>query len=229
MNTNTKQENFIVGLSHPRCGSRFTSHLLSANGLSVGHERIHQNGIVSWTLVAEREHSPWGDSLGKLNIYKLRFVVTRSPLKAMISIMGENQVIRSFAWRVQVIWEILQIDLMSPDIIPQNPIAWAVASFTLWYEIALALDPIFIFRVDRSEDDSILSQNLGTSIQRSDGIPFNSRPERHAGLHFEPQMLANLPRAWTVRYAKIAQLLGYPEDAAEILKHACPYVPPHRR
>jgi hypothetical protein len=229
MDTNASQETFIIGLGHPRCGSKFASQLLSTNGLSVGHERIHQNGIISWMLIAERECNPWGDSLGKLKLYKSKFLVARSPLSSMVSIMGENQDIRSFAWRVQVVWEILNIDLMAPDIIPQNALAWAVASFTLWYEIALTLEPIFIFRVDRIEDDRILTQSLGISIQRSDTIPRNSRPERHDGLHFEPQMLANLPRTWTVRFAKIAQLLGYPEDAAEILKHTCPYVPPHRR
>lgn len=180
-------------------------------------------------LIAEREANPWGDALGSLKPYCRRFLIARSPLNAMASVMGENLDIRSFAWRVQVIWESLAIDLLAPEVIPQTSLAWAVASYTLWYEMAMATNPLFIFRVDKQDDDKILSEGLGVPIHRSDSIPRNSRPERHAGNHFEPQMLSSLPRSWTIRFAAVAQLLGYPEDAAVILNYANPYVPPHGR
>jgi hypothetical protein len=229
MKVSASHELFYVGFSHPRCGSGFTSSLIAANGLQVGHERIRQSGIISWMLIAERELNPWGDALGSLNPYNHKFLVARSPLTALVSVMGENLNVRSFAWRVQVIWDVLGIDLLAPDVIPQTSLAWAVGSFSLWYEMALTFDPAFIFRVDRPEDDKVLSEGLGIPIQRNKAISSNSRPERHAGLHFEAQMLSSLPRAWTVRFAKVAQLVGYPEDAAAILKNARQYMPPHRR
>lgn len=144
-------------------------------------------------LIAERELDPWGDALGSLNPYTHKFLVARSPLTALVSVMGENQNVGSFAWRVQVIWDVLGIDLLAPDVIPQTSLAWAVGYLSLWYEIALAFDPAFIFRVGRPEDDKVLSESLGIPpIQRNEALPRNSRPERHAGLHFEPQMLSNL-------------------------------------
>lgn len=82
----------LVGLGHPRCGTHFTASLLTSAGLQVGHERIRRDGMVSWMTVAERDAVPWGESYGDLGprLRSSLFLVARSPVTAMRSILGED-------------------------------------------------------------------------------------------------------------------------------------------
>ena len=216
---------FFVGLSHPKCGTTFTSSLLRSNNLDVGHERIHLNGIISWMLVAQRQTNPWGDALGIFHPHHLKFAIARSPLSAMISIMAENRSTRSFAWRCQVIWDLFQIDLLSPLVAPQKPLNMAIMSYVLWYEAILNTNPLIIYRVDHEEDDKLLAELTKTVIVRNNNIKRNSRPGQHYDLSFNPSMLKQVPRYLCLRLAAIAENLGYPEDAKTILRMAPVYKP----
>jgi hypothetical protein len=47
----------ILGVGHPRTGTGYTSKLLNAWGLKVGHEVLDEDGIVAWQLAVEV--GPW--------------------------------------------------------------------------------------------------------------------------------------------------------------------------
>lgn len=204
---------FFVGIGHPRCGTGFTAHLLTSAGLSVGHEQVRQNGIVSWMLPAERYRNPYCEALGPLGDFRNIFCVTRSPLAAIPSIVPENNLAPSFRFRRDVLTAKFDETLPDAEADPTRLLA-SVISYTLWFELCMSFLPQLIYRVDRPEDDALLSEYVGRPVIRNDKIRRNSRPAQRA--EFVPDHLAALPRDWLLRIAVIAEGIGYPEDAATI-------------
>jgi hypothetical protein len=47
----------ILGLGHPRTGTKFTSKLINSWGMKVGHETIESDGIIAWQLTVK--NGPW--------------------------------------------------------------------------------------------------------------------------------------------------------------------------
>lgn len=209
-----EDSSFFVGIGHPRCGTGFTASLLQAGGLRVGHEHVLRHGIVSWMLPGEKYRNPWRDAVGPLKQFRNIFCVARAPLAAMNSIIPENAQWRSLNFRRDILAARLGETL---PMRPQDPdgVLTAVQSYTLWFELCMTFAPDMIFRVDRPEDDALLSEYVQRELTRSDRIDRNSRPDARAS-HFEPQALAALPPDLLARFAAIADTLGYPEDAAII-------------
>lgn len=213
-----ERSDFFVGLGHPRCGTGFTASLIQTGGLDVRHERVGENGIVSWMLAGERYQNPYYDALGKLEGFRNIFCVARSPLAAIPSIIPENAVRRSFRWRMQVLRDKTGKNPMRDPAVRGNPLLCAVVSYTLWFELSLRFDPRIIYRVDVPADDAVLSRFIGRTVTRSDGTERNSRPKvRYTD--FAPDMLAELPSHWLRRFSSLAGELGYPEDAKLIEAH----------
>lgn len=206
---------FLVGLGHPRCGTSFTAHLLSRAGLAVGHENLRANGIVSWMLVAERLANPWGHAIGPLAPHRC-FVVARSPLAAIPSIMGEDLEPLSQAWRAEVIRQRTGLDLRDPAQVPQTPAGRAAASYAQWYAMVLARPAAVVFRIDRPEDDAALGAFAGRPVRRTPDIPTNARPTRYDRVTWAPDMLAALPAPLAATLIDVTRRLGYPEDAERI-------------
>jgi hypothetical protein len=208
---------FVVGLGHPRCGTAYFSNLLSGSGLDVGHEKLRTNGIVSWMLVGGRGCVPWGDSLPLMQSHQKKILVARSPLSAIRSVMYENGVRRSFAWRASVIFEKTGIDILCPTIIPQSHLSLSVSSLTYWYELCLQEDIGFKFRVDVESDLSLLSSYLNLQLCSSESLNRNHRPGNpHV---FEIEMFQELPRRITTRFLELCHVLGYPDDAEKVSSH----------
>jgi hypothetical protein len=209
---------FVIGIGHPRCGTGFFSGLLTGSGLDVGHEKLRKNGIVSWMLVGGRRCVPWGDSLPLLRSHHRKVLVARSPLNALRSVMLENGVRRSFAWRASVIYEKTGIDILCPSIVPQSHLGLSVASMTHWYEMCLKEEIGLKFRVDVESDLDLLSSYLDIRLCPTDTVSRNQRPNNpHV---FEIEMFEELPRRITTRFMELCQVLGYPEDSEKVSRYA---------
>ena len=209
-------ESYIVGLGHPRCGTGFTTNLLKSAGIAVGHERLSRDGVVSWMLIGERARNPWGDALGSLQGFRRTFCVARSPMTAIPSIVPENRKPRSLRFRSSVLqkksnWK-LPSDLGEPSICE---IELAVRSYVAWYELILQIKPATIYRVDRGEDDELLSDFVGMTVRRNENIKRNSRPYLEKP-SFVVGDLEDLSKSLTSRLITLAERLGYPEEAKEI-------------
>lgn len=46
----------ILGIGHPRTGTRYTSKLLEQFGFKVGHEKLFEDGIVAWQWVLDHDY-----------------------------------------------------------------------------------------------------------------------------------------------------------------------------
>lgn len=213
-----KPKRRIVGLGHPRCGTGFTSHLISAAGLKVGHERLHEDGIVSWLSVSERTQTPWGNGHhGPIAETDLVFCAVRSMVSAIPSVIPENRIQKSIGFRRKVILGHFGIDITDGNDVPQNEISVALAGMTLWYELCLTKNPEFIFRIDRSEDDAKIQEHLGVKVDRDAIKKRNSRPALKKGIIFSPEMLDIVSVRWLKRSAKLSKTLGYDSDAETLL------------
>lgn len=208
---------FVVGLGHPRCGTGFFSGLLSGSGLDVGHEKLGTNGIVSWILAGGRRCVPWGYSLPLKRSHHRKILVARSPLSAIRSVMLENEVRRSFAWRTSVIFEKTGVDILCPTMIPQSHVSLSIVSLIYWYELCMQYDIDFTFRIDVESDLSLLSSQLDLQLCPTESINRNQRPKNpHV---FEIEMFEELPRRVTSGFIELCQVLGYPEDAEKVSRH----------
>lgn len=174
-------------------------------------------------LPAERYRNPYRDALGPIGHFNNIFCVARSPLDAIPSIIPENRVALSFTFRRSTLRAKFQETLPGPKADPDGLLA-GVASYTLWFELCMSFLPQLIYRVDRPQDDALLSEYVGRPVLRSDDIKRNSRPAKRAAA-ITPDQLATLPPEWLERFAIIAEGLGYPEDAAIILGSASDRAP----
>ena len=211
----------IVGLGHPRCGTGFAASLLSANGAAVLHEKVGAAGIVSWMQVAKRHAGPWGNTLAVYPPGTRLFLVARSPLAALNSVATENQQIRSVGFRSQVIWQRRGIDIFAET--DQTAgygiydfFGWAVMSLAYWYDICLEENPEVIFRIERPDDDDLLSGIAGHPVTR-DGKNLwhneHSAGKKSPKLEYPISELARVPKYHLSKLVDVTARLGYPEDA----------------
>ncbi len=76
----------LLFLAHPRSGTRYMAKLCQSYGLDVKHERIGADGICSWMLAADADHSPYGDgTVFSQYEYETVVRVVRHPLKVLAS------------------------------------------------------------------------------------------------------------------------------------------------
>ncbi|MEP3347403.1 MAG: hypothetical protein ABJN34_07690 [Litoreibacter sp.] len=208
----------IIGLGHPRCGTGFTSYLLSAAGLKIGHERRHADGNVSWLSVSERSVTPWGNGHHRpLKDTDYVFCAVRSMVAAIPSVMAENRVEGSLKFRRDILMNYYGIDITNGKDVPQNEISVALAGMTLWYELCLTKKPEFIFRIDRPEDDEKLNHHFNIEVSRSSISKRNSRPKLKQDINFSHEMLDIVSVRWLKRSAELSRKIGYDNDASTFL------------
>lgn len=177
----------IIGLGHPAMGTGFTTHLLRENNIDVDHERMGGDGIISW--MAAVDDSPPNTNADRISSSQLasakKFLIIRSPLKALNSVIKENSVRPSLQWRRSHI-----LKKYGHDILPtvdydhidslqhqQKIIQLKVAidSLYYWYSICLEHSPEIVYRADMPEDDNKLSNFIGDHIIRYDDLYRNSK------------------------------------------------------
>ena len=210
----------LVGLGHPRCGTAFTAELLKHHGLDVPHERVGADGIVSWMQVAKRSAVPWGETLTEYPTGSKVFVIARSPVAALNSVAIENQQIRSIGFRSQVIWDRRRIDLFCCQSQTgfYDFFGWAAISLAYWYDFCLEDSSGIVFRVDRPEDDAVLSEFVGRPISRI-GKDIWQNPGKDRWIKQldakidEMGGVATVPKVHLAKLVDVTRRLGYPEDA----------------
>ena len=132
----------VVG--NPRCGSGYLAKLLRASGFEVGHERMMEDGIVSWLCVVDDLNPPrWTESIRNAE-FDHTILYVRDPYNAVPSIILENGMGRSFNFRRQHILRAKNIDIADFD----TSIARAVASMLCWTDMAMDLDPDAVVQVE---------------------------------------------------------------------------------
>lgn len=214
MHAMTDRKNAIIGLGHPRCGTGFTANTLIAGGIKVGHERMKQDGIVSWLSASEYTETPWGNGHHRPILPSdLVFCTARSFLSAIPSVIAENRIPASFDFRRKVLKDYSGVDLGDEADVPRNEINIAVAGMALWYEMCLDKNPRFVFRVDHPEDDKLFQTFLGIDISREKSVPRNSRPRLKSGIRFEIKDLEMLSIRWARKCMEVMIRLGYLDDA----------------
>ena len=206
---------YILGLGHPKTGTGYTAHLLKAHGFEILHEKNGKDGMTSWLACVNRDDQLWGQKPEPGD--KKYFIIAKSPLDAMLSVIGENNNWKSLSWRRLAIKDKLGIDIFDENVTTQDAVGLAVASLYYWYQICFSFDYEFIYRVDDHTDNKLLSELLGKRITRKKDVHRNSHPERYAGFSYTTQDLNNLSQDWKSRLAELCEKLGYPKDQQIVL------------
>jgi len=196
-------------------GTGYTASLLKANGFDVLHEKNGKDGMISWLACSDRDDQPWGEP-PKYD-HTVNFIVARSPLKAIISIIAENNNWESLLWRQLSIKDKLGIDIFDNQVVSQDAVGLAVASLHYWYQICLSMDHEFIYRVDVLSDNDLLSKLLGKDIVKEKDIHKNAHPERYANYSYTEKDLDSLSEEWKLRLAELCEILGYPKESDKVL------------
>jgi hypothetical protein len=196
-------------------GTGYVSHLLRANELHVLHEFNGLDGMISWLSCVNSEVQPWGDPQPDGD--KAYFVIARSPVSAIKSIIAENKHLLSLDWRREKIKERFSVDIFDESEEGKDEVALAVSSLYYWYRMCFSYNYKFIFRVDVPEDLDLLSNLVNKKIVLKDNIYKNSHPERYADHPYTSQNLNNLSKDWKIRFAELCNHLGYPKDVKFIL------------
>ena len=146
----------LLAIGHPRTGSGYTSALLKAYGLDIGHEEMGDDGIVSWMFTVYDLQNPF--YLNKyarsryFSSFKNIIMFARDPFTAIPSIMRENSAAEtSYEFRRKHILKETNVDLSHID----SDFEKAIENYYLWSKIAIEKNqPLLIVRVEY--DDNIL-------------------------------------------------------------------------
>ena len=177
----------IIGLGHPAMGTGFTSSLFKRNGLDVGHEVFGKDGIVSWMACVD--DTPPNAEADRVTSRMLKgsklFAVVRSPINSIHSVIRENDIPASLSWRRRHIKNVTgkdiipELDYSHIDSLERQAkiikLQVAIDSMYYWYSIILSHRPDIIYRVDRTEDDNLLGDFVGSKIVRNESIWKNSK------------------------------------------------------
>lgn len=210
----------IYGLGHPRSGTAFTADLLQQSGFDVGHEYLKKDGIVSWEIASLRSDLPWGNGVTEFEVGSKVFLVARSPLDALKSVVTECLQTRSIGFRASVIYEKFNVEIFSQSnqrtSEPQyDYMTWSVLSLIYWYELCFNHNPEVVFRVDHPEDDLLLSEYLGKEISRQDkSLRVNKKP--FSTKDYPIGKIENQDPERLKMLADVCSRLGYPEDAKKL-------------
>jgi len=146
----------LLAIGHPRTGSGYTSALLKAYGIDAGHEKMGEDGIVSWMFTVYDLNNPFALNKYAKSRYYTSFdniiMFTRDPLTAIPSIIRENNAAEtSYEFRRKHILKETNIDLNKFE----NDLEKAIENYYLWSKMAIEKNkPSLIVRVEY--DDEVL-------------------------------------------------------------------------
>ncbi len=133
------RKKYILGLGHPRTGTRFTSKILKKWGLDVDHERFGDDGIVAWQLIKEQGPYPYTIQVGCRPNFDFLIYNVRNPYYSIPSIVyTEDNKEKSFDYRKKI------LGLSDSD----NPIENAILSLCLYDLKVVEMNPDVTFRVE---------------------------------------------------------------------------------
>ena len=178
----------VLGLGHPRTGTKYTAECLLSFGLEVGHEILYGDGIVAWQLVHPVGPWPYMPHLSKVHkerpeheylIYNLR-----DPKKSIPSIIfteHDKDVSNRFIAQSLGIVE------------RANRVERAVLSILRFDYLITQMKPDLVFRVEDEHDKLFeFAKKIHPSAEYAP--PTNQRNARsHDGLVTLKEEIASVP------------------------------------
>lgn len=142
-----KHECYILGLGHPRTGTKFTAETLVSMNLDVGHEKMGADGIVAWPLVYPKGPWPWVSRTPYAGITPMRVVYNvRSPHRSIKSIVyTDDKTEKSGEWRKK------NLDLPLRGEI-DNRVEHAIISLLHFDQLIMARSPDLVYRIEDQDD-----------------------------------------------------------------------------
>lgn len=162
----------ILAVGHPRTGSGYVSALLKSYEIDAKHEKMGEDGIVSWMFTVYDLQNPFYlDKYAKSKYYSSfdhTIMFARDPWTAISSIMRENDASEiSFLFRAKHILKETKIDLLQYS----NDFEKAIEGYYLWSKMAIKLNsPDFIMRVEYDD------KNLYNYLQQKE-IKISAQPK----------------------------------------------------
>lgn len=176
------KKSLLLIIGHPRCGSGYASELSKSYGLDVGHESMGRDGISSWMFAVDSWDFPFGNGYANSTFYnRFDHVVQhiRNPFDAIPSIIVENRVSRSYAFRDKFIRERFGISMNDFS----SEVNRAALSFVCWNLICEEKKPEIVFRVEDEGDvfGGYLSDNLKVGQKCCDLSRVNTSEQHYTG------------------------------------------------
>lgn len=182
------EKKLILGIGHPRTGTKFTSELLRSWGLNVGHEYTAPDGIVAWQFTVKDKEIPIFAFLQK-NLYREQYEYetiiynVRNPLYSLPSIANTEK--PSLNYRKKFI-----------EITDDNILSQAIQSLIEWDKLVRKNDIDIIFRIE--DQQKYLFDELINKIdkkinytERQFYVIHNSR--KHKGWEELKDLIKNTP------------------------------------
>lgn len=146
-----KPSKLILGLGHPRTGTGYTSNILRAWGVDVGHETLKTMGTIDWSL-ASGNKSLWQDL--SIQDYEWSHLIycLRNPKESIPSIVYTEESTKEFRRSVGV-----EAD--------KNPVIEAINSICKWDELITNLNPSISYRIEDQGDvlyEYLVENRIGT-------------------------------------------------------------------
>lgn len=219
----------LLCIGHPRTGSGYVSALLKAYGIDAGHERMGEDGIVSWMFTVYDWHNPfWLNPYAKSRYtcdFEHVIMHVRDPWTAVPSIMRENaHAALSLDFRARHIRLRYGTDIAA---IPSE-FEKAVAGYCLWSRLALENNhPELVLRIE--EDEKRLRDYLASigfampsGALRLPSKDINSdkayQGQRPAKPELDAMAWLGLDSHWKQALNSLCEQLGYPPIYSEDLQ-----------
>ena len=191
----------ILGLGHPRSGTKYLASLLNAYGWNVGHEELRGMGIVAWQL-ASRRLRPSFSEITRADIRPgLIIHITRNPL----DVIRSSARTEAGAWRTNRLRE-----AGSFEIDKKRPYEANARAVLYWDQLIRDQGPDLTLRVETAPEE--LGKFLGASeVKGRDLGRVNSRKYQK-----EPDeaVLDSLDPDTRERVLNLCEVQGYPMRAA---------------
>ena len=210
----------LLAIGHPRTGSGYLSQLLNSYGLNIDHEKMGDDGIVSWMFSVYDLNNPFSLNMYAVSKYYVSFEHTimfaRDPLTAIPSIMRENRSSDvSFEFRAKHILKNFQVDIREIN----NEFEQAIETYYLWSKLAIEINkPSLFVRVEQDEDvllEFLKKNNFDVSIEceKKPGKDVNANKLYKGKAVNKPQLQYDdwlqLDDVWKKKVNELCAILNY--------------------
>jgi len=221
---NIVQREFLC-IGHPRCGTGYISHLLTAFGWQVGHEDMKQDGISSWMLTVNSDNYPWGNIGNKFNrpIRQFEFNtiihIIRNPFDAIPSIILENKYSpTSYIFMRNQILQELHIELPehSNSRTLQEDIIIATQTFLYWNILCSMKSPSIVIQLEDSFEllqkynkTQLTKDKTETLFRNSTKTKCFGDKKRYTKININLEEYKSIPLSLQIQLCKFCETYGY--------------------
>lgn len=209
---NNKEKKIILGVGHPRTGTRYTSQLISEWGLNIGHEGRGIDGIIAWQFAVKDNQTPIyafveKDLYREQYDYEVTVYNVRNPINSLPSIIyTENGDIPYDNNSVKYRKRFIKID-------DGNILAKGIQSLVEWDKLILKNDIDIIFRVEDQQKYLYdkLSEKISKKIHYNEKslIPKNTNNRKHKNWEELENLISDTPKNLLIELNDYCERYGY--------------------